>query len=378
MASGVEDYLRRVIAAESPLPGPGPAMLRGLLGGLSLIYDAALEGYLAAERMGLRRRERLPVPVLSIGNLTVGGTGKTPMTQLVCRRLAAAGKRVGVLSRGHGGEGVQVRVVSDPGGALLMTPSEAGDEPVLLARSLPGIPVLTGKDRRVSGREALRSFGLDVLVLDDGFQYWQLARDCDLILLDSRLPFDNGRPLPRGLLREPARHLKRASLAVFTRAGGCDAAARKRLAAQVEALAPGMDVFFADHRPIGLAAIDDPAAALVPLESLRGRRVLALSGIAQPAAFRQSLAVAGMDVVEHLAWDDHHPPTQADVDAVYKKAETLCAEAVVMTEKDAVKWPEGGGAPCPVHALRIEMAVGDEERFLGAIAARLFDKIKSV
>jgi tetraacyldisaccharide 4'-kinase len=371
MASGLEAYLLGVIAADSPRRGVVPAALRAFLGGCALLYDAGLEAYLAAEKAGIRRRASLPLPVLSIGNLTVGGTGKTPMTQYVCRHLAESGRRAGVLSRGHGGEGPEVRVVSDQEGRLLAEPAQAGDEPVLLARSLPGIPVVTGKDRRLSGREALRRFGLDVLVLDDGFQYWQLARDCDLILLDSRRPFDNGRPLPRGLLREPARHLSRASLAVFTRADACDAAARERLRARATRLAPGLETFFARHQPTGFVPLGggDP----LPLDTWRGRRVLALSGIAQPEDFRGALTEsAGVDIAEHIVWSDHHAPTSEDVALVYRKAESLGVDALLMTEKDMVKWPRGAEPPCPVHALRIEMAVEDEERFWAVITSRLW------
>jgi tetraacyldisaccharide 4'-kinase len=153
--SSLQEYILEVIGEPESI-GAGADVTRSVLGGLATIYDAGLEAYLFAERMGIRRREHLPVPIISIGNLTVGGTGKTPMTQFLCRQLVGQGKRVAVLSRGHGGASQSVRVVSDDDGRVLLSAQDAGDEPVLLARTLPGVPVLVGKDRRLSGREALR------------------------------------------------------------------------------------------------------------------------------------------------------------------------------------------------------------------------------
>ena len=202
--SSLQTYILDTIA-EPGRADFGADLTRGVLGGLAALYDGGLEAYLLAERVGVRRRERLPIPIISIGNLTVGGTGKTPMTQWLCRRLVSENKRVAVLSRGHGGTSQSVRLVSGLDGKVRLSAADAGDEPNLLAQTLPGVPVLVGKDRRLSGREALRLFDLDVLVLDDGFQFWQLARDLDIVLLDARRPFDNGFPLPRGLLREPKR-----------------------------------------------------------------------------------------------------------------------------------------------------------------------------
>lgn len=371
-AKSVEAYVLSVIA-QPGRPGPSAAALRGLLGGCAGLYDIGLEAYLAGERLGLRRRGWLPVPVVSIGNLTVGGTGKTPMTQLLCRRMGASGRRVAVLSRGHGGESQSVRVVSDTSGQIFLSAADAGDEPHLLARTLPGVPVLVGKDRRQSGREALRRFGLDALVLDDGFQFWQLGRDLDIVLLDARRPFDNGFPLPRGLLREPKRHLRRAGVVVATRAGGLTPAERGSLSAQVSVLAPDAPLFFADHRATGLVPADDLSAPFRPISDLRGRRVFAVSAIAQPQSFVETLTrEVQAEVVGRLTWDDHHKISPDDAQAAVIAAAQTGADALVMTEKDAVKWPRvAEAADLPVFALRIEMAVEDEARFLDEVMARL-------
>ncbi len=363
----MQSYVLEAIS-EPGSTGLGADVTRGVLGGLAGLYDAGLEAYLAAERVGLRRREHLPIPVISIGNLTVGGTGKTPMTQFLCRQLAAQGKRVAVLSRGHGGSSQSVRLVSDASGQVLLSAKDAGDEPVLLAQTLPGVPVLVGKDRRMSGREALRRFDLDVLVLDDGFQFWQLARDLDIVLLDARRPFDNGFPLPRGLLREPKRHLCLAKVVVVTRSRVLSAAQRTALTAQVSQLAPKARLFFADHQAAGLVPADALHAPLMPLADLAGTPIAAVSAIAQPQSFVDTLTRStGAAIVYQKAWTDHQAISEAEAGEIVQEAERAGAAALVMTEKDAVKWPFPTGAGLPLYALRIEMAVEDEAGFMKAV-----------
>lgn len=366
-----EEYFLSVIA-EPGRSGPAASALRGLLGGCAGLYSFGLEVYLAGEGLGLRRRDRLPVPVISVGNLSVGGTGKTPMTQLLCRRLQASGRRVAVLSRGHGGEGHSVRLVSGTDGGVLLPANQVGDEPHLLARTLPGVPVFVGKDRRLSGRAALRQFGLDALILDDGFQFWQLGRDLDIVLLDARRPFGNGFPLPRGLLREPKRHLARAGMVVITRSGGLSEPQRSVLVEQVRHLAPAAPLFFADHRAVGLVPAGDLGSQVRPLETLPGTSVFAVSAIAQPSSFVEMLEGAGARVVGRRDWGDHHKFSPEQAKDVLEEAVGTGAEAVVMTEKDAVKWPASSlSAEMPTYALRIEMALENEAEFMRTILTTL-------
>ncbi len=356
---------------EPERPGVGADVTRGMLGGLASLYDAGLEAYLFAELVGLRRRDHLPIPIISIGNLTVGGTGKTPMTQFLCRQLTAQGKRVAVLSRGHGGASQNVRLVSGTDRRVLLSAQEAGDEPHLLARTLPGVPVLVGKDRRLSGREAMRLFDLDVLVLDDGFQFWQLARDLDVVLLDARRPFDNGFPLPRGLLREPKRHLSRAKVVVATRSSELPSAQRGELAAAVASLAPEARLFFADHQAAGLVPADALSSPLRPLSELAGLPVAAVAAIAQPQSFIGTLTRStGAAIVYQKAWADHQAVTAAEARAVVQESEQAGAAALVMTEKDAVKWPFSVEVSLPLYALRIEMAVEDEAGLMEAVRGK--------
>ena len=184
---------------------------------LSLPYGGAVRARNRLFDLGVLRQEKVGCPVVSVGNLTVGGTGKTPMVILLAGMLRDRGMRPAVLSRGYGGKSTSdVLVVSD-GSQILAGPEEAGDEPVLIARRLKGIPVLAGAKRALTGRYARENFGVDVMVLDDGFQHRWIHRDLDIVLLDSRQPLGNGLLLPRGPLREPPSALERAGVVVFTR-----------------------------------------------------------------------------------------------------------------------------------------------------------------
>ena len=352
--------------------------IRGGLGLLAGLYDGGLTAYLAAERVGLRRRTHLPIPVVSVGNLSVGGTGKTPMTILLGRMLEAAGLRVAILSRGHGGASHETRVVSSGDGAVLLSPSDAGDEPVLLAASLRNIPVVVGKDRRLSGREAMRRWPLDVVVLDDGFQYWQLFRDLDIVLLDSRYPFENGHPLPRGLLREPARNLGRAGIVVVTRASrlGVDITARERIVSQVKEFTPQAGIYFSDHIASCLVRVDGgdgwTSTQTEDLDHLNGRLVVAVSAIAQPQSFIETLMSATQcQLVAAISRDDHSTFGHNDIADILEKAIGLGAEAIVMTEKDAVKWREASpNLELPVFALRITMKIERQHEFFEEVLKR--------
>jgi len=369
----LEQWGARLLAGKIPSTPITQAAL-GFLTGCARLYDIGLEAYLAAERVGLRRRTRLPVPTVSIGNLTVGGTGKTPMAQLLCRTLAAAGKHAAVLSRGHGGAGHSVRIVSEGQSEVLLSADDAGDEPFLLARTLPHIPVLVGKDRRVSGREALRLFAPDALVLDDGFQFWQLVRDLDMVLLDARRPFDNGCLLPRGLLREPKRHLRRAQMVVVTRAQTLGDAERDALQYEIHQLAPQAEVYWARHHAQGFVTIDNLEGPLLPLELLQGQRIVTLSGIAQPDSFARSLLDdAHVQIARHLVFADHARYGAIEVSDAQSAIQFEGASALVMTEKDAVKWPQGGMFAVPVYALRTAMQVEDEARWAASVMRRLFE-----
>ena len=341
--------LREVI--EGAPRGAAGRLLAGGLTGLSWLYRAGLEINLLGYRLALLKRARLDAFVVSVGNLTSGGTGKTTAAQLIARALTEAGLRAAVLSRGHGGR--RAGVVSD-GARVLMTAAESGDEPVLTARALPGVPVLVGKDRRVSGAHAIREFAARALVLDDGFQYWRLVKDREIVLVDALNPFGNGRLLPRGLLREPLGHLRRAHAIWITHADLVEPQALEALRERLRALHPHAAFALARHRP---TAIREPGGdAEIPLDSLRGLRVLALSSIGNPTAFEMTVQRLGAAVTP-LRFPDHHPYSSRDLEAVFARAGS---RVVLTTDKDAVRLPACRG-PVPVWVLSVEMELDPPE-----------------
>jgi tetraacyldisaccharide 4'-kinase len=347
------------------------SLLRGLLTVAAWLHRVGLEIYLLPFRLGVRKRTRLPVPVVAIGNLTSGGTGKTPMAALVASRLHSDGRKVVLLSRGHGAAKGKdgPRMVSN-GENVLLDPGEAGDEPTLLARLLAGVPVVVGKDRRQSGARALSWFAPDVFVLDDALQFWQLERDLDIVLLDAARPFDNGHILPRGLLREPPSHLSRAGVVVLTRADRVEPAALEATRARVQRLAPRADVFTATHAPVAWVRAQD--GGLLPTHALAGREVCAFAGIADCGAFVGTVESLGARAVFLRDFGDHHAYTPADVAELAKGS----CDAAVTTEKDLVKvgalWPHES-AP-PLYALRIGMKLDDPARFLARVKAAVEGK----
>jgi tetraacyldisaccharide 4'-kinase len=294
---------------------------------------------------------RAAVPVVSIGNLTVGGTGKTPCVEFVARFYRERDRRVAILSRGYGsGEG-------------------RNDEARVLEENLPDVPHLQGADRVVLARTAIEELESEVLVLDDGFQHRRLARDLDLVLVDATNPWGHGYLLPRGLLREPMSSLRRAGVVVLTRCDQAREDERRRLRQRVARVAPGVPVIETTHRPMGLVNGERETT----LEELRGRPVGAFCGIGNPQAFRRTLIDLGAEVRDFRTYPDHHPYQREDVDALRTWARSLGKEAaVVTTQKDLVKLRLFRLGDCPLWALRIRFHVeaGEEvlaERLLAAL-----------
>jgi tetraacyldisaccharide 4'-kinase len=320
--------------------------VRAVLAPLGWAFGGAAAARAALYRAGLRRRDSLAGPVISVGNLAVGGRGKTPVVAHVAGLLRDAGVPVAILSRGYGGSyGGGALVVSD-GTRVLATAREAGDEPVMLARRLPGVRVAVAHRRADAGREIETRFGPHAFVLDDGFQHLAIARDLDLVCL---APEDlGGRPLPAGDLREFPAALARADVVLME--GGTDGGAVR-----------GVPAIAWSRRAVGFFSLDGAVAAAP-------RRVLALSGIARPERFAAFLAAAGSAVVAEIRHPDHHPYAAEDVRAAEEAARGAGAEAIATTEKDAVRLPEGA-ATMPVVVLRIAAVFADEARLRDTVLA---------
>lgn len=304
----------------------------------NLLYDA-----------GILRSHRMPCAVISVGNIMVGGTGKTPMVIMLADMLQGCGFRPAVLSRGYGGKRRGARhagVVSD-GHQVLMGPEEAGDEPVLIAQRLPTVPVIVARNRSRAGRLAVDRFDADVLILDDGFQHRQVARDIDLVLLDARKPFGNGFMLPRGGMREPHRALRRADAVIMTSTGETDD--------QPPAEIPRVPVFRGKRRPVDLVGgrEKDPS----PLACLAGKRVCAFSGIARPDSFRRILGPLCGEVASFLPFPDHHVYAAGDVEQIRRASSDCGAQVVVTTEKDGTRLTRFPDFFRDVYRLRIAMEI---------------------
>jgi tetraacyldisaccharide 4'-kinase len=313
------------------------------------------------DRNGVARRSDLPV--ISVGNLTAGGTGKTPIVAWLVHHLRDRGHTPAVVSRGYGGRaGAGPHVVS-LGRGPLVGPDHCGDEPFLLARALERTVVIVGADR-VAGARAAADAGCDVVVLDDGFQHRRLARDLDMVLLDASNPFGNYRLLPAGLLREPVSGLRRADLVMITRSQpGESFPVIERIVRHHNTRAP---IVYAGHRPLGFFDAEGQPAP-------RPARAVAFCGIGNPARFRIDLERAGVDVVTFESWRDHHRFTTDDV----RRLERLAARqqaVLVTTEKDLARMQGGDVRPRAGHTLltlRIEAVVHDPPPALGAIDAVL-------
>ena len=346
--------------------GPVENVLRGLLRGLSVVFTGAVQFRLWLYRTGLLRYHTLGCQVISVGNLTVGGTGKTPVVEVLARLLAANGRKVAILSRGYKREKLPFRtrlvnkltfrtnklpprVVAD-GDTVFLDSAHAGDEPYMLATNLPGVAVIVGSDRVRSGRYAIRKLGCDTLILDDGFQHLRLKHRLDVVLVDSTNPFGNHRCLPRGLLREPERNIKRAGFIFITKSRPeGELELRKRL----RALNPTAEISECRHSPKWLRNIH--TGDLQPLDALKGMRVVAMSGIAVPRGFENELWRLGAEVVHHRIHPDHHRYTQAEIDEAIQLAVDEQVDALVTTEKDAVRFPPIENPPIDMYFLRVEI-----------------------
>lgn len=296
---------------------------------------------------------RAPVPVISVGNLAVGGAGKTPVALAVGARLLGRGERVAFLSRGYGAERSDARLVSD-GTRLLLGPREAGDEPSLLARRLPGAAVLCGPRRAPLARRAAAELGASVLLLDDGFQHRALARDLDLVVLDAANPLGNGRLLPRGPNREPLEALGRAGLIWLGRVDAAAPEAVERLRALARRFT-GRAPVESIHAPVAL--LDAALEHAADLGVLRGRRVLLLSAMARPERFRLTVEALGAEVALERRHRDHHFFSDAEVEEALAAAEARGCHFVLVTEKDAVRLSPAAAMNPRVRALRIEARV---------------------
>ena len=366
-AESLEQFVLDVIYGQRK--GKRAALLRSVLYSLSKVFTVAVKARRFLYNFRILRDSTLGVQVIAIGNLTAGGTGKTPVVEKFARELQDAGRKVAILSRGYRSKPAPIherlvnkillrediippKIVSD-GKSLLLDSEKAGDEPYMLASNLRDVVVLVDKDRVKAGRYAIDKYGCDTLLLDDGFQYWKLkGRRRDVVLIDRQQPFgNNGKLLPRGTLREPPSHLSRAHIVFITKSDGNT----EELRAKIAKYNPKASIIECVHSPLYFE--DVFTGDRVGLHLLKGKKIGALSGIALPVSFEESLIALGADLVYTKRFVDHHRFTQQEILNVINRGKTRLADFIVTTQKDAVRFPKIDRRDLPIYFMRVEIKI---------------------
>ncbi len=370
-----ETYLLSVMNGSRK--GRWPTVLRVLMRLLSLIFACLVQIRLWLYHHRIIRASTLGCQVISVGNLTVGGTGKTPVVEVFARNLQEQGRKVAILSRGYKSKEASFpekvlqritslfikhppRVVSN-GKRLLLDSWTAGDEPFLLATNLPHVAVVVDKDRVKAGRYAIKELGCDTLILDDGFQYMKLGNRFNIVLVDRTNPFGGEHLLPRGLLREPIKNIKRADFIFITKCGGKgDPKMRKQLD---ELKDPRAEISECRHAAKYLKNVFGKET--YPLDKLKGLKIATVSAIAAPDSFEKALKDFGAEPVYTRRFADHHRFSQQEIIDVINAGIEAGAEAVLTTEKDAVRFPLVERCDIPVIFMRVEIEmISGEEAFM--------------
>ncbi|MBC8199083.1 MAG: tetraacyldisaccharide 4'-kinase [Desulfobacterales bacterium] len=388
---------------------------------ISLVYGGIVKLREFCYKTGLLKSKRLPCAVISIGNITVGGTGKTPMAIKVAQIIRRLGYKVAIISRGYKGGAEKTGGIVSNGHTIFMEPEKAGDEPFMMASKLKDIPVVVGQNRFEAGRLAIQEFNPDVIVLDDAFQHLNLKRDIDIVLLDCGRPLGNAHLLPRGILRETISALKRSDAFVLTRFDSVSDYIRQATMDKIEPqkrahspqsakalwrtglasesenskvpygrrfpaaccgelqnLAPGRPVFRSFHVPNLYKPVNDkksmPGIELQNFDYglLHGRRVVAFSGLAGNNDFRRTVESLKCDLIDFFEFPDHHKYTKMDLQAIIQSSINAQAEFILTTEKDYVRIPGKTSWPVELVVVGIELSLGDDENaFIDFIKNRL-------
>jgi len=350
-------------------------LMKPFLFAISIVYGGLIKLREALYKKGILQSKRLPCPVVSIGNITVGGTGKTPMTVYVAELIRRFGYKVAIVSRGYKGKAEKTGGVVCDGHKICMEPDQAGDEPFMMAKRLRSVPVIVGKDRFRAGMLAVKEFNPDFVLLDDGFQHLRLYRDIDLVLLDFNSPFGNGNLLPRGILREPASSLSRADALILTRSDSAPGSIKANLLDRLMYFSQKRSVYITFHAPyiykvvkaVGdMEHIDLSKSRDWDSEIIKGRNVFAFSGIARNQDFKHTVESFGCDVRGFAGFPDHHKYSYEDINKILRSAKDAGVEIVCTTEKDYARMGHSKSWPIDLVIIGIEIAFGDYEAAFNA------------
>jgi tetraacyldisaccharide 4'-kinase len=325
---------------------------RPVAAGLAGAYRGMVSAREWLYRRGVLRSQAVGCPVVSIGNLTVGGTGKTPAVELAVQTLKGLGHKPAVVSRGYRRRSRGVQVVADAA-SIRLEGEDAGDEPFLLARRLPGVPVVVGANRAEAVKLARDRFDVTAIVLDDGFQHRTLRKDLEIVMARARRPWGNGRLFPRGMLREPLSALARADFIVLTNPPSSTAAAAAAdTIRQHNARAP---IMVAHYQVLGARTM--PAGREITPTELHGRRLLDFAGLGSPRGFTNTLTAAGVDVAGLVEYPDHYWFDQRDLTELAQHAVSVGADGLITTEKDWVRLKSLSPPPGILYVLRVRLAL---------------------
>ena len=355
---GIHNQYLKIISGSSK--GVAANIGRSLLCFFEFLYKGVTEIRNWLFEKGYLKIEKLPIPVISVGNLTAGGTGKTPVVFYLVQWITTLGKKPAIITRGYKAkiDLYQSHLVSDSQGFLL-NEKEAGDEATQLAKSLPDTPVWIGADRVQSGWRAYQESGAEILLLDDGFQHRRLARDVDIILIDALRPWGYDHVLPRGLLREDKKNLKRADLVLITRSDLVDEETLTRIEKEVQKISPEIPIFETTHEAKTLKNLQGHLIGFTPTNLIK--KAYLFCGLGNPQGFFETAQQAGFSVVGKKEFPDHYSYDPTDLIFLQKEAKELGAEVLVTTEKDGVKLESFGDTEIPVWQLGIELSVKNGE-----------------
>ncbi|HHT9158751.1 MAG TPA: tetraacyldisaccharide 4'-kinase [Candidatus Brocadiaceae bacterium] len=324
--------------------------IRRVLSPFSKIYGFVVKTRIFFYKKGILRCVRLPVPVFSVGNITVGGTGKTPVVEHIARYLRAKGKRVAILSRGYAANIRQETNFPDK--------NICNDEYLLFKENIPDVPHLLNKSRVKGGREAIKRFQAECLVLDDGFQHLRLARDLNIVIIDALNPFGHEQVIPRGMLREPLEGLKRADLIMLSRVDQCSRDKIVVITNRLREIIGDVPVIETVHKPICLESAKDTTK--LDIDCLRGKMVFAFCAIGNPASFRKSIENLGAGIAGFRVFPDHHVYTPSELQELNAEAQSMKPDAIVITQKDRVKIGNNLGIwDFPLWTLKIEVRIAN-------------------
>lgn len=340
------------------------SVARSLCTSLSMAVSGAVLIRRRLYRVGFLPVHTLKARVISVGNVSMGGTGKTPVVSLVAGHLEAEGKRVVILTRGYGRMAPGQRILVGGNGHW----RKVGDEPLMLSRSLPTVPIVVGRDRVAGGKLAVDRFQPRFVILDDGLQHLRLARDVEMVVIDATCPFGNGRLFPGGILREDLGALRRASLFFLTRVNQAEGV--ENLVDLLRESHPQTTIVQGAFEPKSLRYVGSQTQ--LSLESLRGEPVLAMSGIGNPLSFEQSLEQLGAQLIQRVRFPDHHAFSRKELAAAVQLAQVAGARYLVTTEKDEVRLPTMQKLAVPLLSLAIQLKVVSGERQLWKLIERGF------